>query len=197
MTDNVFHAGTSYFRPDIPAAGDLARFERDVAALDVSPARQVELLDVLLRDRRHSRGPGLRFLQGIGALIFAVFCAVYVPYPWTYVTSVPVCFIAMWWLAISFAHYRNTERVRAGASTAQRSLEGEDGLLWRFEPWLLSLEQRAGIRLFDTVLPTCTASRNGTLRGDLVSLRDYWYWTTMAAAIIDERELMSGGRPGV
>ena len=195
MNDNVYHAGSSYFRRDLPGDADIARLERDIAALDVTPARQVELLDVLLRDRRASRGPGFRFLQGIGALMFAVFCAVFVPYPWTYATSLPVGFVAMWWLAISFAHYRNTERVRAAARAARQSLEGEAGLLWRFEPWLLAVERRAGVRLFDTLLPTCTASRNGTLRGDLVSLRDYWYWITMTAALADEREMMRRGQP--
>lgn len=164
MTDNVYHAGARYFRRDAATQDEIARFRRDVFAQSVAPARWVELLDVLLRDRRNSRGPGMRLLQGTGAMLFAVAAAIFVPYPWTFVMSVPAGCVAMWWLAISVAHYRNTERARVGAQAAQAELEQADGLLWRFESLLLSMEHRAGIRLFDTLLPTSTASKNATLR---------------------------------
>ncbi|MEM7612010.1 MAG: hypothetical protein AAF270_10045 [Pseudomonadota bacterium] len=155
-------------------------------ALPVQPARWLELLDVLAAERRAAAAPGL---LGISALLLAILGAMYVPYPWTYWFSVPTGVAACWWLAVSYAHLRNKEKLRLRARKAQAELEQADGFLWRFAPLIARAQGRVSSDRFVTLQPCARASRRGTLSADIASLRDYWYWIVVTGVALAEFEV--------
>ena len=62
------------------------------------------------------------------------------------------------------------------AATARDALEGEDGFLWRFEPFLQDWDHHLPREVRETLLPVCEGSKDGGLPNDRDALRIYWYW---------------------
>jgi len=72
---------------------------------------------------------------------------------------------------------RSREReLRELALSTRRALEGDDGFLWRFEPFLQDWDRNLPGVVRDTLPVVCQASKQGALGDGLEDLRVYWYW---------------------
>jgi hypothetical protein len=62
------------------------------------------------------------------------------------------------------------------AATMQAELEGEEGFLWRFEPFLQDWDKNLPPSVRETLPGVCRASKRRELGTSLEELRTYWYW---------------------